>query len=266
MKKAKSQPRNRPYESATMSRFEKSRPHLTRAVSLARKSLLIVALASPLAACGPDRVVTGSIPDHDYRTRHPIVLGEQRVNLDVFVAGASHKLDARSYAQVREFGQAFNNNGNGTISVLVPANGPAAAASSHAVAQIRKALVEGGARGHINVGNYPVGDATLASPVRLSYEGLKARTRNACGQWPTDLASGSTIEGWENRQYWNFGCSSQNALAQQIADPRDLVNPRAETPADTEMRMRGIQNVRKGDDPGTKWTVKNTSIGSTGSN
>jgi pilus assembly protein CpaD len=71
---------------------------------------------------------------------------------------------------------------------------------------------------------------------------------------------------WSNKPYWNFGCAYQTALAAQIADPRDLVAPQAETPADTAMRVRAIENLRKGEDPGTNWKLTNSSISQVGTN
>src|SRR6202030_2506610 len=54
-----------------------------------------------------------------------------------------------------------------------------------------------------------------------------------------DLGIGSgAAEDWSNKAYWNFGCAYQTAFAAQVADPRDLVSPQAETPADTDMRTR----------------------------
>ena len=60
---------------------------------------------------------------------------------------------------------------------------------------------------------------------------------------------------WSNKPYWNFGCAYQTAFAAQVADPRDLVTPQAETPADTAMRVRGIESLRKGEDPSTNWKI-----------
>ncbi len=81
--------------------------------------------------------------------------------------------------------------------------------------------------GYVAVSSYPVDNPMLASPIRLVFQGLKARVADRCGQWPTDLASGGSIEGWKNEGYQNFGCATQSALAAQIDDPRDLVQARA---------------------------------------
>ena len=101
----------------------------------------------------------------------------------------------------------------------------------------------------------------------VSFLGLKAHVADQCDQWPRDLAIGSgAVADWSNKPYWNFGCAYQTALAAQVADPRDLVTPQAETPADTAMRVRSIESLRKGEDPGTNWKLTNSSINTVGAN
>ena len=85
-----------------------------------------------------------------------------------------------------------------------------------------------------------------------------------CGEWPADIASGSSAEGWQNRPYYNLGCATQSNLAAQVADPVDLVRPRQEDPSDVAMRTRAISAVRTGADPGTSWSLSNTNIGGLG--
>jgi pilus assembly protein CpaD len=92
-----------------------------------------------------------------------------------------------------------------------------------------------------------------APPVRVSFTGLKAIVPTKCGQWPEDLASGSSVEGWKNEPYSNFGCATQSMIAAQVDDPRDFVQPRALGPSDVAMRTRAIEAVRAGQDPGTDW-------------
>ena len=76
------------------------------------------------------------------------------------------------------------------------------------------------------------------------FQGIRAKVAHRCGDWPSDLASGSSTRGWENEPYWNFGCSQQSMLAAQVDDPRDLAAPRGEQPTDTQFRTRAITNVR----------------------
>ncbi len=228
-----------------------------------RAFLLLLGIAATLCGCADiDRMNKSSMTMDDYRDRHPIVLGEQERRLDVFPSPQIRGLDPHSAAQVAEFGALYRNTGSGPIKVFVPALGRGAPSAT--TAGIRRALAAGGARAPLEISTYPVINRDLAAPVRLTFVGLKASVADPCGQWPSDLASGSSVQGWENKQYWNYGCSYQSMLAEQVADPRDLVGPRAEDPADTEMRSRAISEMRKGSDPSTDWKTKNSSISTVG--
>ena len=223
--------------------------------------VLLVGLALPAAGCVTDRVVpNSSVPLADYQARHPILLAESRTTLDVFPSTGQGRLDRHTAKQVYAFAQQYRDNGRGEVSVLVPRG---TGIPPSIVADIRRVLTLGGAHGVI-VSSYPVADPRLASPVRLGYGGLKANVADQCGQWPSDLASGSSIDGWENKPYWNLGCATQTMIAAQTSDPRDLVSPRGEEPADTELRERGISSTRQGQDPGTKWQLTNSNIGGVG--
>lgn len=226
-----------------------------------RKLALLLACAAPLAACsGADRVVTASIEPPDYRARHPIELVRGRASLDVLPEVRNGEIDARTRAQAREFAGQYRLNGSGEIAIALPDQRDARAA----LPGLRRALFAGGARGNVAISTYAVADPALAAPIRLSYASVVAQTRSRCGQWPNDLASGSSLIGWENKPYWNFGCASQQMLAAQTADPRDLIGPAADTPADSHMRGRAIDAVRAGKDPGTAWLVQNSNIGGLG--
>jgi pilus assembly protein CpaD len=210
-------------------------------------------------------VVRNSTIDHDeYRARHPIVLSDAPVSLDVFSAGG--RLDVEAARRVRAFAKDYATLGNGAISIQLPQGSAQDGHARALVDPIRRELVAGGASGYVRVGHYAVTNPNLASPVRVSFTALKAQVATRCGEWPRDLASGSSFGGWENKPYWNHGCATQNALAAQVADPRDLAGPRAETPADVSMRTRAITSVRQGKDPATQWNVTGSNIGSTGSN
>ena len=227
---------------------------------------LSIALLSGLGGCGTtDRMKVSSIPTDDYRIRHPIVIAEAAQTLDLFPSGGGRVLDERSAAQVREYAARYRAFGHGPIDVFVP-TGPHTAASRGTVEAIRNVLAAGGVRAPASVMTYPVTDPALASPVRLRFVAIKAKVANRCGEWPRDLGSGSSVDGWQNKTYWNYGCAYQTAIAAQVADPRDLVTPQAEGPTDTLRRSRAIVSVRKGTDPNTDWKIKNTSISSVGAN
>jgi pilus assembly protein CpaD len=222
--------------------------------------------ALPLAGCGVDRQATGSIVPEDYKARHPIVLSQNgETAVDIFLA--SHAMDRPTALRIRDFAADYAQRGRGPIYIQAPlAGGAHASFVRRDVEAVRRELVASGVRAPTQVQPYAAPDGGAAAPIRLAFYGLKAAVPTKCGEWPADLASGSTLETWENRPYWNYGCAAQSNLAAMIADPRDLAGPRGETPSDVAMRSRAITNVRQGADPGTNWKTQNTSIGQAGGN
>jgi len=196
----------------------------------------------------------------DYHERHPIVMEHAPTTLDLYPVGG--RIDSLSALSIKSFAERYREFGSGQVAILTPAAGRDR--DGAIVGEIRQKLYANGLRGYVSVGSYPVADPTIASPVRLVFQGLKAVVPSRCGQWPSDLTSASSIQGWKNESYENFGCATQSMLAAQIDDPRDLTGKRASTPPDEEMRLRAIASVRKGEDPGTNWKTQNTSIGSVG--
>ncbi len=239
------------------------RPGSCRARSRLPKPLAAGAMLLALAGCGTtDRIKPSSIALEDYHARHPIVLAEARTAMDVFPASGGGRLDTHSAKQVYAFAEQYRDGGHGPVLILVPRG--RGMGQPAVIADIRRVLAAGGARGGVEVSSYPVADPGLASPVRLSFTGIKAKVADQCGQWPSDLASGSSVETWDNKSYWNFGCATQATLAAQTSDPRDLVTPRGEEQSDALIRIRGINSIRGGSDPNTSWSTHNSSIGSVG--
>lgn len=213
-----------------------------------------------LNGCGAEYASPDLVLAADYRERHPIVLAQAPTTLDVFpIAG---RIDSQSAANIRSFVARYRSFGSGPIVILTPAG--RRDGSAEAVNEIRRMLYSSGLRGNVTVGSYPVADPSLASPVLLEFRGLKAVVTSPCGQWPRDLNSADSIQGWQNEPYWNFGCATQAVMAAQVDDPRDFVRARASTPPDEDMRLRAITNVRNGQDPGTNWKTTTTTIGQVG--
>ncbi len=238
----------------------------SRYARLARRALCLCAVATPLGACGVDRTIVSTLPPEDYRARHPIVLTQSPVVTEIFASGPHLDVSARDRVTslVREARSANPNVAQ--FEVLFPQGSANDAHQRAALPAIRQALSSAGAHGYVSVGGYPALDPTQAAPIRISYTTLRAKVATQCGQWPTDLASGGSVTSWDNRPYYNMGCANQSFVAAQVANPSDLVEPRAIANGDVEMRIRAIGKVRQGADPGTIWTTKNTSIGNVGGN
>lgn len=220
------------------------------------RNLPLLCLLLPLAGCGTtEGVIVSSIPPEEYKVRHPIILADAPRTLEILVEPGTGRFDRKTAARLREFAELYRHFGRGPITIMPPAW---AESSPPPTEPVRRALYSAGARARIVVAPYPAGPNPIA-PVRLSFLGLKAVVADRCGQWPRDLGVGSgPFEDWDNKPYWNFGCAYQTALAAQVADPRDLVTPQAETPADTELRIGAIESLRRAighnsKDPGEDW-------------
>jgi pilus assembly protein CpaD len=228
------------------------------------KKLFAALLVGPLGACGVQRTLPPPVTPYDYHDRHPVTLSDAPQVLDVFPSTIRGRIDPKTQGRIDEFVARYKELGHGQVTMLTPVGSPAAAATAAEASAVRRALASAGLSGNIMMGTYPVSDPTLAAPVRLSFQSIKAKVPDRCGQWPRDLASGSSLDGWQNESYWNFGCASQSTLSAQVADPRDLANPRGSTMSDIEIRMRSINKMRQGQDPSTLWRLKASDISSVG--
>jgi pilus assembly protein CpaD len=216
---------------------------------------LAVLIGLGLSACASHLKPTQKAfaPD-EFDIRHPIKLVNGEHHLDVFAVGGG--LDRRQQQDVVAFGREYATQGNGPMVAAVP-QGP----GGHvALAAVRQALGTAGLRVPLQVMPYPADPAMGAAPVRLSFHRLQAKVASKCGLWPQDLAGGGTAESWHNRPYHNLGCAYQTMIAAQVANPIDLVRPRAEGPMDVQRRTKDIEALRKGEDPSTKWNKDDAKI------
>lgn len=216
----------------------------------------VVALS--LGACAkrvtPD--AQAQIPDV-YQERHPVVLGDVAASLDVFLA-PNRGLDHRQVADVKDFLSGYKSHGKGALMATLPGGAPGGSVQ-HTLAEIRKVASANGV-GQIRTSGGPT--HSTAASIRLSYSKLDARLVSKCGEWPHDMAGGSTLQSWENRPYYNHGCSYQSMMAAQVANPIDHVRGRPESPVDIGKRLADIEAVRENSDPTTKWPSDSSKINS----
>ncbi len=237
-------------------------------VSLACRGTALLVLGLSLAGCSNvDRAVATSAIPVDYHQRHPVALVDAPQSLDIFLVGVGRQLDYRQKHDVEAFSADYLAHGEGHIRVLVPRGAVDESAAEATLSAVRRAFAAAGVKGDIEVGSYRAADPRLASVLRLSFVKLQARAASHCGDWPENLGPNPSLDGWENRTYYNLGCASQQTLAAQMDDPRDLVRPRAEDPSDVQMRTRAIGDIRgnpvlNGQDPGTLWGVHVVPVGS----
>ncbi|MBB3946674.1 pilus assembly protein CpaD [Rhizobium skierniewicense] len=230
-----------------MTQMDQMKP-LAHARSLRRAGLVLALLTTAALAqgCARDPMSTGAIPD-DYRTRHPITLSEAQHSLDIPVSAGDNRLTVGMADTIKGFAQSYTATSSGVVQIQVPTGSANSAAASILKRQIRSVLTSSGIASskivETHYGAAPTGDA---APIRLSFIAMTAMT-GQCGQWPEDLSDNT----YSNKNWYNFGCASQNNLAAQIANPMDLVGPRGMSPIDAERRSAVIGNYRAGKNTAT---------------
>ncbi len=212
--------------------------------------LVGVAMLALLTGCenySKRHFTVGSVPQ-DYRTNHPIIISEKEQTMDIPVASSSYALTLADRSAVSGFSARFKSSANGAIRIMVPsgsANEVAARKISRAIiGQLKK---NGIPSQRIIMAPYYAASHSSSAPIRLSYSAIKAGV-DGCGQWPADLAADP-----ENRNYHNFGCATQNNLAEMVANPSDLLGPRGSTPIDAERRLKVIEAYRKSPVPSREY-------------
>ncbi len=225
---------------------------------------IVLVAGALLGACANKGDLASSRAPVDVRERHPIVLRDAPRSLDVFVGRSGGALDARQAEDVADFAQEYRRSGKGGLVAQVPTGTRREMAAHDTLNGIRSALARGGVPGNaLSVRTYPVADANLASPIRLTFASLQAGLPHDCGQWPSDTGVSSFKDDMSNEPYWNFGCSAQATLAAQVADPIDLVRSRSEGRPDIAKRMGAIAKIRDGKDPSTQYRQETPQINST---
>ena len=208
----------------------------------------LIGLAVALGACKHtgDEVDAASVPD-DYRLRHPIAVQEADQSIVVFVGRGRGGISAAQRADVMGMAQTWLKEGTGGISIDVPVDTPNARAAADIAARNPG---DAGAAGvpprAVTVRQYRPEDPRHMAAIRLNYPKISA-VAGPCGLWPEDL--GPSIHNksyFENKPYYNFGCANQRNMAAMVANPSDLVQPRAETPAYTARRNVAFEKYRKG--------------------
>jgi pilus assembly protein CpaD len=193
-----------------------------------------------LAGCAAprDNLTTGGIPD-DYRQRHPIVVAEAEQTVDIPVATTDRSLTIAQRDVIRGFAANYTSRASGPVYVMTPQGSANSAAASQLRNQVRAELSHRGIpSSKIVNASYAATVPGDAAPIRLSFVGMTAITTQ-CGEWPKDIGGG-----FDNQNYYNFGCATQNNLAAQIANPEDLIAPRGMTPIDAARRNNAIEEYR----------------------
>ncbi len=217
--------------------------HRRRLRTAASAFVLAGGLLAVLAGCTSStqqEITTGGIPD-DYRHNHPIAVEEMLDTMDVPVGQDTAGLPDAEKQTVTGFGHRFAASGAGLIAVIAPSGSANQDAAAGIAVQVEQVLHQSGIdQRAISYRVYRAGPEERNAPVRIAYNRVGAHTA-PCGPWPDQMADNG-----ENRNYFAFGCATQQNLAAMVASPLDLIYPRGLTPADAMRRAAVLEKYRQG--------------------
>jgi pilus assembly protein CpaD len=204
--------------------------------------VLATAAVALLSGCAKrDSITVGAVPD-DYRTNHPIVIAEKEEALDLPVGATYRGATASQRASLEGFLANYDKAAAPVLTIAAPSGSVNATAAASVAQDFAGIARESGVpSGRIMLASYQASPEEVNAPVRVSYSAMRAQT-DKCGRWPEDLLQTS-----ENKHYANFGCSYQNNVAAQIANPSDLLGPRKQSPIDAANRETVIGDYQAGD-------------------
>lgn len=204
--------------------------------------LMAIATVAVLAGCAnQDKGLTVGAVSDDYRARHPIMIADKDMILDLPVGNFPTRMTTQAKDTISGFSREYMRSSSTQILVLQPIG----ASNSHKAGQyanlVANAIASSGVPRHqITVSSYDNETQGGAAPVKVVYTALAASTA-PCGVWNEDMLSNTH----KNTNYENFGCATQNNLAAQIANPLDLVAPRGMSPIDATRRATAIGSYQE---------------------
>jgi pilus assembly protein CpaD len=226
---------------------------------LSVRAAVAIGFALLVCGCTTDNQIAG-VPDvpTDYRMRHPITLTEGDRTLQIFVGSNRGTLTPTQRAQVLAFAQSWRNEATGGVIVDVPAGTSNERASGQVLPEIHSILLASGVPPQGVVVRSYAGTAGMLATIRITYPRITAQA-GPCGVWPKDIGPSMNRDYFENQPNWNFGCATQRNLAAMVADPADLVQPRAETPIYTARRTTVVEKYRQGASTATVYSNASSS-------
>lgn len=230
-----------------MSRVLKSNKSLSMSQNLFKRSITATLLVAGVAISGcaahkVDSTTTDSIPG-DYRTNHPIVVSQSEQTMDLAVTPSMRRMSDLHRNKVIDIVGRFKRSGSKDIHIIVPAGSHNEAAARYVSGDIVNQMKKMGVSpSGIKVERYHASNHGDSATIRIAYGALGAHVASQCGQWDQDLTNNT-----ENTNYTNFGCATQNNLAQMVANPADLLGPRGESEIDAGRRDNVINEWRAGD-------------------
>jgi len=195
-----------------------------------RLSLSVAAVVAA-TVCGGCDMLTNDIAAglNDPAKRHPIAFASNIESLFVEVVPGTRGLSANQEADVYRFLERYKAESGGPLRITAPKSAAGHLASSgvmhHIEAIVRNAGIDISLVETRRQSGGPKGE-----PLEISYDRTVA-VAPECADWGTNLG-----ENRERLPFNNFGCATQRNFALNVANARDMQQPRQEMPRSSERR------------------------------
>jgi pilus assembly protein CpaD len=208
-------------------------------------------MRAPLWLAGLSLLALGACASDPHSERAaadpPPITPSERYPIEVQPAPVELKLGAHleglsptQTEALRDFVSRWNDADRGPITVKAPSHGPDPQAVYRTATGVRDWLIaEGAPPDDVRIVSYDAATDAKA-PVLVGFLGYQAKGPH-CDHWG-DLSKVLA----DNETYKEFGCSITANIAAQVADPADLLHPRATTAADASRRQAVLDKYRQG--------------------
>ena len=226
----------------------------SKRVLMSQKSMMIkivagCVLVTGLAGCEThtDRAVkVGNLVVTNARGNHPIRVSKQMIKMKIPVRRGDYGLNSDKKMELGNFVDQFRREGEGRLILSAPAGQPNEVAAFNVLNDVRDTMKNHGiVRQMVKLSPYaPKGEPE--APIVISYLGYKAEGPK-CGPLRRDFGSdGRNLLGEQ------LACANQANFAAMVANPKDLVEARDESPRSGERRDQLWDKYVKGDSTETK--------------
>jgi pilus assembly protein CpaD len=193
--------------------------------------LASVLMAGSCASHAPDATQLAE----DGAFNHPITVEPSYQSIKLYYSPADSGIQPNDQSRFASFIADYEAHGNGSIAVSAPSGMNSQAMIGFFAQRINDLGVS---KDHILVATHDSPDGDMR--VEINYVSYEAHT-DKCGDWSENLDYTSN-----NDTPRNFGCSVQQNIAAQIADPRDLIQPRDMDASNSARRSTVINNYEQG--------------------
>ncbi len=194
-------------------------------------------IAAPLGGC--HSMFNGPKDTWSAQSAHPITVASHLVSVEVHVAKGSVQLGDDDGERVARLAADYRARGTGKLSIASPETADGDRSMLRIAGEMTNIATDQGVDpDSIEVSKYRASEPN--APIVMTYSVYEA-TPSACGNWTKNYAFAPL-----NHETPDLGCATQNNLAAEVENPRDLIIARDMKPADQARRAYVLDQYRKG--------------------